>query len=883
MATGTRFIWHIILCLAVSSCIWMEPISVTSSGLIAGAVEDDSAISADGRYVVFTSAAALVPSDTNSVTDIYRRDTLSDKTMLVSVTNEGNPGDGASTEPTISGDGSIVVFASEATNFDAGHNGYVHIYVRDITAGTTRAATISQGPPAISADADSSAPSISADGTKVVFSSEASNLVSGDTNGVNDIYVYDVISKVWSSPVLRMGGAVPDGPSTEPSINRDGSMIAFTSQASNLVSGDGNGVADVFTVTTENSIERISERISEGVLVEGDGASGQPSIASLTNVVSFSSDAQNLVEVDTNGVSDIFVRAPDSNIQRISKSSGAQYSGASTAPSISADGNRIAFLTDGVNKGSAYAEQAVVADLNASSIRSLTTKGATHVSISADGGYASYNTMSPYNANDTNNISDVAARFAYTIQLEPWSLTPGKVEPGTETMITISGKDFRVDGEAPTISAKGESAITFSDVVVSDSRTITATMAVPRSVAKKNYKIQMVTPNGGPGGDGSTDTCVCLTVADPDPVADLVDIALSIGIPGFEGFTAGLLVDDLNDDSFDDIIIIRHSPTGELLLLGDGLSVSLTEVMEPADRHECDSADVNNDGLTDLYCSVGSGQGSEMGENNLWLQQTDGTYIDEAESWGVTDPYGRGRDVVFLDANNDGLPDLFVSNSGPRTDGEVSANRLFINSGGTTFAPAPEFGVDGELPSDCAHRADFNGDGYDDLLVCGLDRVRMYANQAGAGFVDVSAVNGFTRRFMDAEFADIDDDGDLDIAFTTRSSFEIHRLDQGVDDGVAFSQAVEYGKSVAFGDINGDSKPDAFFVQRGCRDEFEGNLPDMVAVNNGEAFTVLNPPDISRGCGDDVTVFDHNGDGFDGFLVGNGRGRTGPVQYLVLP
>jgi len=475
-------------------------------------------------------------------------------------------------------------------------------------------------------------------------------------------------------------------------------------------------------------------------------------------------------------------------------------------------------------------------------------------------------------------------RIARLVSLPPWYLRPAKFAPGMVGDITISGGKFRAGGEVPRISVPGQGPITFSDVRVLDEHTVVATISIPASAKRKNYAVRIDTPGDDPSTVALRYSCKCLTVADPDPAADLVDISSAIGIPAFEGFTAGILVDDLNDDSLDDILPLRHGRTVEFLLLGNGKSVSLREVMEVADRHECDSADVNGDGRTDIYCSVGAEEGGGTGPNNLWLQQADGSFVDEAESWGVTDPYGRGRDVVFLHANNDEYPDLFVSNWGPRSDNKASVNRLFINRSGTSFAPAPEYGVDGGPPSRCAKVADYDGDGDDDLLVCGSDRVRMYANQAGEKFVDVAPANGFPQQFMDAAFADIDDDGDLDIAFVTGTGFEIHRLDKGVDGGVAFSQAAPRGKSVAFGDINGDSRPDAYFVRRGCSNPGEPNLPDILAVNvNGESFNVLHPPDISRGCGDAVAAFDHDGDGTDGFLVGNGRGRTGPLQYLVLP
>ena len=86
----------VVLCLTQAACVWMEPVSVTSAGLVAGAVEDDSGISSDGRYITFTTVAALVPADTNSIDDIYRFDTATSAILLVSVAPSGDGGNAGS-------------------------------------------------------------------------------------------------------------------------------------------------------------------------------------------------------------------------------------------------------------------------------------------------------------------------------------------------------------------------------------------------------------------------------------------------------------------------------------------------------------------------------------------------------------------------------------------------------------------------------------------------------------------------------------------------------------------------------------------------------------------------------------------------------------------
>lgn len=474
-------------------------------------------------------------------------------------------------------------------------------------------------------------------------------------------------------------------------------------------------------------------------------------------------------------------------------------------------------------------------------------------------------------------------------QIWRWSLHPGRVNAGTQTPVTIYGNHFPPEQNALKLSVVGEPDITFGNLVVRDENTVTAVLSVPGSVKEGNFILRLDVLGDAPSGEiKSTAIAGALTVVDPRPDADLVDIGPAVGLPGADGLSASFLADDFNQDSFSDLLFVTHSQNPELLLLGDGRSFLPQPIMFPADRHSCDSADVNGDGLIDIYCSVGSDRGTGQGENNLWLRKSDGQFIDVAAQWGVTDKYGRGREVAFLHANDDQWPDLFVSNSDLRSDDNVSSNRLFINHKGKFFLPAPEYGVDSQQRSTCALAVDFNGDGRDDIVVCGTKHLHMFQNQNGEGFVEVSARYGLKRYIMDVDFADIDGDGDLDIAFVAPKKAEIRRLQAEPDQNAqrsesVFSMPMDSGRSVVFGDVNGDKLPDAFFVQKGCRTKLEKNLPDFLALNTGEAFRVLHPPAIDRGCGDAITAFDHDGDGRDGFVVANGHRRPGPIQYLVLP
>lgn len=874
------------LALCMQSCVWLEPVSVDDNGIAVSVSETQSTVSNDGRYIAFVTAAALVPEDSNELADVYRRDQATGSVLLVSVTNADSSANAASGEPDISDDGDRVAFTSAATDLWPTANGQKQVYVRSVAAETTVLASVAVGGIA-AGNGESTAPSLARDGSAVAFASTAGDLSAGDNNGVSDIFSYEIAGATVTRRSIGLGGADANAASFDPASNANGTVIAFTSEASNLVAGDGNGVADVFTASGS-----MIARVSEGAFGEADGPSGQAAITAQTQAVVFSSDASNLVADDDNGVTDVFISQPDEDLQRLSQNGAFDYSLPSTAPVVSANGERVAFLTDGANIDHPAGTTAVIADRIEGRVDALATAAtsdsavpASGVALSADGAIAAFSSIAALDENDSNAAQDIYTRFTYPTYIWPRSLVPGTVKAGSVTAVTISGYGFVVGGPVPHIAIQGASGIQFTDVTVVDAGTITAVMTVPGTISNGTYSLLLETPgNRVDMAFGRQRTCQCLTVAAPLPPGDLKDIGADVGISGADGPTTNVSVDDFNGDSFADILFLRHGAT-RMQLLGNGTGVEPVEILplERSDQHECDSADVNDDGLVDIYCSVGADQGQGSGDNKLWLRRPDGGYSDVAAQWGVADHYGRGRYVTFLHANFDGYPDLFVTNYPFRPDEFVSENHLFINAGGAGFVPAPEFGVDGPVGSRCAVAVDFDNDGDDDLVVCGEDRVRMYANQGGNGFVDVALANGFPQRFMGVAYADIDGDGDVDVAYSTPTQFAIRRMQNGVDAGQVFSYPATLGHNVAFGEINGDGIPDAYFVQHGCRTPSEGNLPDFVALSKGASWVVKHPPALQRGCGDGVVAFDHDGDGVDGFVVANGRDRDGPLQYLVAP
>ncbi|HTF90845.1 MAG TPA: calcium-binding protein [Planctomycetota bacterium] len=279
------------------------------AGLVEGnAPSGGVAISADGRFLVFRSLASnLVPNDTNGTYDLFEVELASGLISRVSVSSAGieaSPGLG-SDRASLSADGSLVAFDSASTNLVSGDtNGVYDCFVHDLVSGTTmRVSTDASG---AEANAVSIEATISEDRRFVAFQSLASNLVPGDTNGVDDIFVKDLATRTIRRVSVSSLGVESNGPSLAATLSRDGRCIAFFSSASNLVSGDANGFPDVFV---HDVLAQTTSRVSVATLgAEGDGDSILAAISADARSVVFQSKATMFASLDTNGVEDVFLR-----------------------------------------------------------------------------------------------------------------------------------------------------------------------------------------------------------------------------------------------------------------------------------------------------------------------------------------------------------------------------------------------------------------------------------------------------------------------------------------------------------------------------------------------------------------------------------------------
>lgn len=212
-------------------------------------------ISASGKFIVFTSSASnLVPGDRNGVDDVFRYDRDTREITRVSVCNDGRESDGPSYNYTnaVTTDGGSVVFVSRASNLGAGDdNAAFDVFLRDLRSSETL--RISETAEHRSGNGQSLHATISAlNGRYIAFHSDASNLVAGDTNAADDIFVYDRSTASLRRISVGASGLQANAGSYRSSLSGTGSTLTFSSDASNLAPGDANGRTDVFVVLTQS-------------------------------------------------------------------------------------------------------------------------------------------------------------------------------------------------------------------------------------------------------------------------------------------------------------------------------------------------------------------------------------------------------------------------------------------------------------------------------------------------------------------------------------------------------------------------------------------------------------------------------------------------------
>ncbi|MBI3494810.1 PD40 domain-containing protein, partial [Candidatus Saccharibacteria bacterium] len=275
-------------------------ISVDSNGAESNSSSVEPSVSRDGRYTAYASDADnLVANDTNGSTDVFLYDSVNETTTRVSVDSNGNEGNNISYGVAISSDGRYITYYSDATNLVSGDaNGATDVFLYDSVNGTTTRVSVDSN--GNEGNGASFQPAISGDGRYITYTSSANNLVTGDNNGVDDIFRYDRIAGTTTRISIDSNGNESDNNSSYPSISGNGRYIVYNSDATNLVSDDNNGAADVFLYDTESGTTSRVSVDSNGNEGNGSVFWGNPSISSDGKYVVFSSNATNMVSGDTN-------------------------------------------------------------------------------------------------------------------------------------------------------------------------------------------------------------------------------------------------------------------------------------------------------------------------------------------------------------------------------------------------------------------------------------------------------------------------------------------------------------------------------------------------------------------------------------------------------
>ena len=373
-------------------------VSVATDGTPAGATTGGQVISQDGRYVVFASAATnLVSLSTGGRQEVYRRDRVNNVTELVSLTLTGLAAGGLSFAPTVSADGRFVAFLSSATDLVANDtNGAIDVFVRDMTLGTTVAASTDATGALVSGGGSlpnfPGARAISDDGRYVVFTSTSTQLVTDANGGVAQVYVKDLSTGAVVRASVDATGAAANAASQHPVISGDGKVVAFESTSTNLSALQTSSTLEVY-VRDLVAGTTVLGSVSDGGVAAGQGAT-TPGLSRDGRYLVFETPSQ-LTSSDTDFAYDVYLR--DLTAGTTTLASPGSGTGDSRAPAVSGDGAYVAFNSidstlvsgDANNVNDVYLWSRVTGQLTLVSLNDAgaqANSGSTFPSVSSNGG-----------------------------------------------------------------------------------------------------------------------------------------------------------------------------------------------------------------------------------------------------------------------------------------------------------------------------------------------------------------------------------------------------------------------------------------------------------------------------------------------------------------
>jgi hypothetical protein len=323
--------------------------STSDAGVKGNRESREPQLSDDGNIVAFRSQSKnLDPHDTDGKDDVYVKNLATGDITLASTRKDGVKSNKPSEQATISADGSVVAFQSKATNLDGRDvDDHWDVYVKNLVTGDlTLVSTATDG---TKGNGDSDEPEISPDGTMVAFRTKSTNLTTADTDAIPDVYVKDLATGVTTLVSTDPSGVKGNAQSGRPSMSTDGSIIAFRSQATNLLAADRDSAFDIYVKTLASGTLALASSSATGA--NGNGSSTTPMLSADGDVVAFRTTATNLVAGDTDTTWDIDVKDLTTGAVTLASATatGTKSNGESVNPSLSADGTAVAFGTFATN------------------------------------------------------------------------------------------------------------------------------------------------------------------------------------------------------------------------------------------------------------------------------------------------------------------------------------------------------------------------------------------------------------------------------------------------------------------------------------------------------------------------------------------------------
>jgi Tol biopolymer transport system component len=327
-------------------------VSTSSAGVRGNNHSYGASISSDGSMVAFESGASnLDPADTDFTFDVFVKDLATGALTLASTDATGTKGNGDSSIAQLAAAGGAVAFQSESTNLDpADADTTIDVYVKDLVTGDlTLASTSDAGIKGNGVSGGYRQIGIGSKGNRVVFTSTATNLDPGDGDSTDDVY----LKKLGTGDLVLLStsllGVKGNNPSRNPSLSKNGKRVAFESSANNLHPSDPDTFVDVYVKTIAGGAIGVASSTSTGV--KGNRASSDPTISGNGNKVAFLSTATNLDPGDTDIQPDAYVKNIISGKLTLVSTSddGVKANAQARLPLISGNGKRVTFASEATN------------------------------------------------------------------------------------------------------------------------------------------------------------------------------------------------------------------------------------------------------------------------------------------------------------------------------------------------------------------------------------------------------------------------------------------------------------------------------------------------------------------------------------------------------